>query len=165
MPKGGRRAGAGRKPGAAWAGRGRSVVLGMDGQRKAPRRSEELPPAVSGEVKEGLLAAPYWLSEGAKGCWERWAGEAIAERTLTPATAAGFTLMCQRADYVAKLGVRIDTLGADTQDAVPYLNIYSNMSQKLETSLARFKLTAFGKPATSDKPKAAANPWGEVAAK
>ncbi len=159
MAKGGYRAGAGRKPGPKQA-----VVLGMNGKRQRDR-SAELPPAVADDVKAGLLAAPYWLPEAAKGYWERWAPEAVAERTLTPATAAGFTELCQRADYVGKLAVKIGTLGADTQDALPYLGLYDRMSQKLETSLARFKLTAFGKPATSDKPKASANPFSMVASK
>lgn len=141
------------------------MVLGLDGQRQEKQGGSELPPAVSEEAKEGLLVAPDWLADGARGYWAIWAPEAIAERTLTPATAAGFALMCQRADYVAKLGVRIDMLGPATQDAVPYLSIYSNMSQKLEVSLGKYRLTAFGKPATSDKPKAAANPWAQVAAK
>ena len=161
MPRGGRRIGAGRKPGAKSA-----IVLGLDGVRKPqPPRIETLPPAVSDDVKEGLLRAPYWLPEGAKGYWERWAPEAIVERTLTPATAAGFTEMCNRADYVGKLAVRIATLGADTQDALPYLSLYDRMAKSLEGSLHRFKLTAMGKPATSDKPKAVENPWAQVAAK
>lgn len=165
MPKGGRRNGSGRKPGAAW--NGRAVVLGLDGARQpqGPRLKVELPPAISADAKEGLLAAPYWLAEGAKGYWERWAPEAVGTRMLTPATAAGFTEMCQRADYVGKLAAKISTLGADTQDALPYLGLYDRMSQKLETSLARFGLTGLGKPMTSDKPKAAANPWASVAAK
>jgi len=164
MPKGGRRIGAGRKPGPAWHGRG--VVLGLDGTRKEHRyRGVELPPAVSGEEREGLLKAPAGLSVGARACWEGWAEQAIAERTLTPATAAGFGQMCERWAYVATIAARIETLGAGTQEAVPYLSIYDRMAQKLEGSLARFKLTAFGKPATSDKPKAAVNPWAAVAGK
>ena len=164
MPKGGRRAGAGRKPGAAW--NGRAVVLGLDGTRQPrPKLAEPLPPAVAETVKEGLLTAPYWLPEGAKGYWERWAGQALEERTLTPSTAAGFIEVCTRADYVGKLAVKIATLGPDTQDALPYLNLYDRMSKSLESSLARFKLTAFGKPATSDKPAAVVNPWAQVAAK
>lgn len=165
MPKGGRRNGSGRKPGAAWNGRG--VVLGLDGARKpqGQRLKQELPTAISSEAKKGLSAAPYWLPEAAREYWERWAPEAMATRMLTPATAAGFTELCQRADYVGKLASKISTLGADTQDALPYLGLYDRMSQKLETSLGRFGLTGLGKPATSDKPKAVANPWGEVAAK
>jgi hypothetical protein len=89
----------------------------------------------------------------------------VAERTLTPATAAGFGQMCERWAYVSVIAARIETLGAGTQEAVPYLSVYDRMAQKLEGSLARFKLTAFGKPATSDKPKPAANPWEQVAAK
>ncbi len=160
MPAGGRRPGAGRKPGAAWGGR---KVLGHDGQLKPIRqRGEPLPPAISQEAQGSLLSAPYWLPEGARGYWERWAPHAIEARTLTPATAAGFTEVCQRADYVTKLANRIGTLGADTQEAIPYLAIYDRMSQRMETSLARFMLTAFGKPATSDKPAAAENPWAKV---
>lgn len=165
MPKGGRRNGAGRKPGAAWSGKG--VVLGLNGERRTqgPRLKEELPPALSVEAKEGLLAAPYWLPEGAKGYWERWAPEAFAVRILTPATAAGFTELCQRADFVGKIAAKISLLGPDTQDALPYLGLYDRMSQKLETSLVRFGLTGLGKPATSEKPAAQVNPFAALAAK
>ncbi len=161
MPRGGARPGSGPKP-----KRREAVVLGLDGQRqKMGPKPDGLPPAVDGETKEALLVAPYWLTEAARGYWERWAVQALAERTLTPSTAAGFVELCQRADYVGKLAFKIASLGADTQDALPYLNLYDRMSRSLETSLARFKLTAFGKPATSDKPKAAENPWAQVVAK
>ena len=58
---------------------------------------------------------------------------------------------------------RIALLGAGTQDAVPYLSLYARLEMRLDALLARYRLTAFGKPVTSDQPKPAANPWGEIA--
>ncbi len=165
MPKGGRRIGSGRKPGKAWAGRG--VVLGLDGirQLQPPVPPQDLPPAISAAAKTGLLRAPTKLHPDAGVYWELWAQEAIDLRMLTPATAAGFAEVCQRAAFVGKIGDKIEMLGADTQDAIPYLGLYDRMAQKLEVSLARFGLTAFGKPVTSDKPKPVESPWAQVAVK
>ena len=51
---------------------------------------------------------------------------------------------------------------AGTHDAMPYLALYVRLAQRLDASLARFKLTASGKPASSDRPKVE-NPWSRVA--
>ncbi len=158
MPRGGRRVGAGRKPALQPSG----IVLGMNGQRR--QASTPTAPAVSGDEREALLQAPDDLPELARHCWLTYAGHAVAERTLTPATAAGFRQCCQQWAYVAEIDARIQHLGAATQDAQPYLMQYIRLSQRLDASLARFKLTAFGKPVTTDKPKPAANPWAQVAA-
>lgn len=61
------------------------------------------------------------------------------------------------------LAAKINHLGADTKEAAPYLLSYLKLAQRVDASLARFKLTAFGKPAVSDKPQPAANPWAQVA--
>ena len=138
----------------------------MDGQRQRIRpRAAALPPALSEPEREGLLRAPDGLPPGARACWEAWAASAIAERTLTPSTAVGFAEACRRGAYVADLAAKIDRLGAETQEALPTLVLYDRLAQKLEGSLARFKLTAFGKPATSDQPQPKANPWEQLAAK
>ena len=160
MPRGGYRQGAGRKP------VGGGVVLGLDGKRQRARyRGVELPPAVAGEDRERLVVPPKGIGKASAAFWRLWAPRAVEERTLTPSTAVGFVETCQRAAYVAALAKRIEHLGPATKEAVPYLMLYDKMAQKLEGSLSRFKLTAMGKPATSDKPKAAANPWEQLAAK
>jgi hypothetical protein len=157
MPRGGRRPGAGRKPGRPKGG----VVLGMDGSRQV--RGAELPPAVPVEVRAGLMEPPGDLVEAARVCWRAWAEFALSERTLTPATAAGFRHLCIQMAVVQALDDRIAVLGVATQDALPYLAARRGQAIQLAASLKDFKLTAFGKPATSEKPMKAANPFGQVA--
>jgi hypothetical protein len=60
---------------------------------------------------------------------------------------------------------RINHLRADTKEASSYLQTFLKLSQRVDSSLARFKLTALGKPAVSDKPKADANPWAALGGK
>ncbi len=98
----------------------------------------------------------------AKACWTRWAPAALEKRTLTLATAFGFRELCEKAAVVGALRDRIALLGAATQDALPYLKELRGQAQALNVSLKEFKLTAFGKPETSEKPKAAANPWASL---
>lgn len=155
MPRGGQRVGAGRKP------KGYRVVVPMVGHR-APVRPE-LPPVDTGE-RAGLLKAPEDLPEDVRKVWHHWAEHAIAERTLTTSTAAGFRQFCQQWAYLDSVVAKIAHLGANTTEAAPYLRLFLNLSQRLDGSMARFKLTALGKPAVSDKPKAAANPWAALKA-
>jgi hypothetical protein len=112
-----------------------------------------------------LLESPADLSVEAQSVWLKWAALALAERTLTPATAAGFRELCQQSGLLAVTLARIQLLGPASKEADPYLKTYIKLAQRLDGSLARFKLTAFGKPATSDKPKAAANIWAQVVGK
>lgn len=157
MARGGPRAGSGRKP-----RHHDGVVLVMPAR---PGRVVPATPMLEPEEVAGLLTAPAELQDSAKAIWGQWANHAIAERTLTPATAAGFGQLCQQWVYLSMLVGKIDHLGVDTKEAAPYLLSYLKLAQRLDNSLARFKLTAFGKPAISEKPKTAANPWAQVAAK
>lgn len=109
-----------------------------------------------------LLVAPDGVSLEVQAIWAQWAPHAIAERTLSSATAAGFRQLCQHWVYVAALAKKIDHLGPDTKEATGYLLTYLKAGQRLDTLLARFKLTAFGKPAIAEKPKPKANPWAAV---
>jgi len=154
MPRGGSRPGSGAKPGPR-----KGIVLGLNGVRQRSRTAP-LPPALSVDEASSLLKAPTDLSAGAQACWTAYAGHALAERTLTPATAGGFRQFCEQWAFLGDLSSRIQVLGAATKEADPYLKTYVRLSQRLDASLARFKLTAFGKPATSEKPKPVANPWG-----
>ena len=137
------------------------VVLGMDGSRRGA--GSELPPAIPAEVRAGLLEPARHLPEPVKACWRELAPRAIEERTLVPATEAGFVELCLRLANVRALDSRIELLGIGTQDSLPYLKERRGQSAQLATSLKDFKLSAFGKPATSDKPKPAANPWAALA--
>lgn len=158
MARGGRRAGAGRKPGPP-----KAVVLGLDGVRRPGR--VDLPPAASAEERESLLEPPTLLSEDARAGWEAYAATAISLNTLHSSTVAGFIEFCERWAYVQALDERIRYLGRATQEALPYLRERKSAAALLGQSLKDFKLTAFGKPVTSEKPKVAANPWAQVAHK
>lgn len=152
MPRGGRRAGAGRK-----GGDGKAVVIGMDGNRRAP--SADLPPAMTPEERQGLLDPPPDLTAAERACWKVWAPRAIQRDTLVPANEPGFRELCSRMATVKALDAKIDLVGRDTLDALPFLKERRGWAKDLNTSLKDFKLTAFGKPETSGKPKAAANPF------
>lgn len=153
---GGSRPGAGRKP---WKKGESANVFGMDGKP----HDAGLPPPVSSVDNQALRKPPSDLSASAKTFWKRWAALALANRTLTAATAFGFRELCEKAATVAALRGRIALLGAATQDALPYLKECRGQAQALNVSLKEFKLTAFGRPETSEKPKPAANPWAAVA--
>lgn len=159
MASGGARIGAGRKPGST---KGR--LLGVAGQALTGHRVHPpLPPAVSGEEREKLVEPPASLFPGAAAFWREYAPQAVAERTLTPATAAGFRKLAREWAYAESLAERIEHLGAGTQEALPYLREFRGYTGRLDISLKSFKLSAFGKPATSDKPKPAENPWAALA--
>lgn len=153
MPRGGRRPGAGRKP------KQTAVVLGMDGNRLPA--TPQLPPAVSEAERDGLLEPPTDLQDSAKACWRAWAAQALEERTLTPATEPGFRELCLRMANVKALDERILLLGVGTQDSLPYLRERRGQAAQLNVSLKDFKLSAFGKPMTSDIPAPAfrTNEW------
>lgn len=158
MARGGRRIGAGRKPGT------KNESLGVPRIHRFPSRTPPPPPAAP--VESGpLLEPPDELESAAQDVWRKYAGYALGERTLTEATATGFREFCQQWVYVRELDKTIQRLGAGTKEAEPYFRTYLKLVQRLDSSLARFKLTAFGKPAAPEKPKAAANPWAQVAAK
>lgn len=160
MPRGGFRVGAGRKKEPK-----SGVVLGMDGNRRvgAPV-SVPAAPALTDEEQASLLEPPADLkSERARGFWTFAAPHAIRQRTLTQAEVPGFRQLCTQWAFIEDLVVRLDLLGPATKDADAAMKSYVRLSQRLDASLARFKLTAFGKPAVAEKPKAAANPWGAIA--
>lgn len=112
-----------------------------------------------------LLEPPADLSESAQGVWRDYARFAIEQMTLTTATRAGFRQFCQQWAYLAELDTVIQGMGAGNKDAASHMRLYLNLAQRLDSSMARFKLTACGKPAVQPKPKAAVNPWAKVAGK
>ncbi len=132
----------------------------MDGTRRAT--APDLPPAVPVEAQSSLRTPPADLTAAAQACWRAWADRALAERTLTPATVPGFRELCLRMAMVRAIDDRIAVLGIATQDALPYLKERRGQAGQLAVSLKDFKLTAFGKPATTETPKATANPWASV---
>lgn len=127
------------------------------------------PAAPPVEISDGERAAlckpPKGLSGAEHAAWTRFAEQALAERTLTPTTVPGFVELCRQSAYVSEIDATIQRLGIGTKEAEPYLKQYVRLAQRYDASLARFKLTAFGKPVAAEKPKQAANPWAQVARK
>jgi hypothetical protein len=137
----------------------------MDGRRQdlEPLMGREAPPAENVDLLE---VPPSGLTAGQRTCWRLWAPQAIAQQTLVPSTALGFRELCEQ--YVMKdsLAKRITRLGPCSSDAERLLKSYVKLAQRLDATLARFKLTAMGKPAdraAGARATAAASPWAEVA--
>ena len=69
----------------------------------------------------------------------------------------------RNAGLFARDGV-IEKVGPTTKRAEGYLRTYVKLAQRLDNTLARFKLTSFGKPADgAGVRKPVANPWAAVA--
>lgn len=168
MPKGGARTGAGRKP------------IGLTAIR--PRRKPEIVALQSiegGRIDDGVSSVPPEdLSSTEKAFWQRNAGRAIAQGTLTSRTAEAFRLLCEldeerRAvkatidrDGRTFIKVTVDGAGQEHQElkAHPLKGDYSRLSKQVENLMARFKLAPFGKAEATIKSKTVqANPWGAVA--
>lgn len=156
MPRGGARPGAGRKPKARPA-----TVLGMDGRRFPLLPADAVP--VRDEAVMALADPPADLPPAQQAIWTQYAPAAIEQRTLVPATVMGFRQLCEQTAMAAVLAARIEKVGAASKRAGDPLRHYVRLAQRLDASLARFKLTSFGKPAdgkASTQP--AANPWVQV---
>lgn len=156
MPRGGFRVGAGRKPGPRSA-----VVLGMDGVR---RIEAVVSPHVPTTDDFGLLVAPRDLPRDQVKYWTRYAPLALAQRTLIPAHVPGFRELCEQAAFKDGLAKQIRKLKPESDDASDILRHYEKLVQRLDATLARFRLTGFGKPAESAGAarKTTASPWAAV---
>jgi len=159
MGWGGARVGAGAKP-----KNKPGKVVGMDGKPRA----DVLPPSMQTTAAadppapaEGLATPPADLSERRKAFWIEWAPRAIAAGTLIDATVLGFRELSEQ--YV----IKCDLAKAVDDKAPGYvesLKLWAKVTQRVDASMARFKLTAFGKPESTKHQKTAANPWAAVAA-
>lgn len=153
MPKGGLRIGAGRKP------KGPPKVVGMDG------RALVAPPGPSLEVAaaEPIAQPPEGMREAEAAVWLALAPLAVAQQTLVPATVRGFRELCEQAVMKQQIADAIAAAGASTSGMDALLRHYAKLAQRFDQSLARFRLTAAGKPeAAASKPKKA-SPWAVTA--
>lgn len=166
MGRGGRRPGAGAKPGSKpKISRKRADVVNMKGEPVAV-----LPPVLADELHEhkgevGLLEPPddLGLSEVATVAWRRLAPYAIAERTLTPSRTPGFAKLCEEWAYCAAFEKRIGEIGVAAAESDRLLKRLNDYKKQLKASLGDFNLRSFGKPAAPEKPKATANPFAKLA--
>jgi hypothetical protein len=103
-----------------------------------------------------LAEPPADLSAARQAFWKEWAPRAIAEGTLTAATVLGFRELSEQYVVKADLATVVEARGPSWDDA---LKLWLKATQRLDSSMARFKLTAMGKAAAPTKAKPAANPW------
>lgn len=160
MARGGKRSGAGRKPGPQ-----RAVVLGMNGSR---RDAFALPPVAEVAIPsdpDGLLCPPADLLPADADVWRKLAPLALTERTLSPSRAAGFRVLCRRWVYCAELDARVRVVGIATSEADRLLKRLENWEKLLNASIGDFSLRSFGKPAPVDKPKPSVSKWAAVGGK
>ena len=114
---------------------------------------------------ELLEVPPSDLPAPQRAFWRLWAPHAIAQQTLVPSTVAGFRELCEQHAMKTSLAKKINRLGTCSADAERLLKHYEKLAQRLDATLARFKLTAFGKPeagAGARRVSSAAGQWAEV---
>lgn len=159
MPRGGSRPGAGRKPKTA-------KVVGMDGKPRA----DVLPPSMQGTVaatatvtapdsQPSLIEPPADLSEPRKAFWREWAPQAIAAGTLTEETVLGFRELAEQYVIKANLATAVENQAPGWGES---LKLWIKATQRVDSSMARFKLTALGKSAPPKPKTASSNPWASV---
>ena len=136
----------------------------------APVSAEEAaallePPADLPDVSASP-ALPGMILTSQRAYWLRWAPHAVDQRTLTPATAAGFRELCEVAAFKEDVAVRLQKFGSDGKSGAERMKQYTRLSQRLDACLGRFKLTAYGKPMDGggSSKKAPSNPWAQVGA-
>lgn len=149
--------GAGRKPGKKPA-----IVLGMDGARRPEVQTQGEVPEVS---LAGLSEPPADLSVKRKEFWRLWAPRAVQEGTLLPSRVLGFRQLVAQLEMVEDLDKKIMELGTATRDAAEAMKSYVKLAQRLDSTMARYKLTSAGKSETSAKKSTTVNAWAAVAKK
>jgi len=140
------------------------VVLGLDGSRlvvpTVASPASEPEPAVA-----ALVEPPGDLPVDQQAVWRRFAAHAVAQGTLVPATVPGFRELCEQMTFKDAIAAKIAKAPAGRRSDGP-LRHYVKLAQRVDATLARYKLTAFGKPAERDKggKTGKANPFAAVAA-
>jgi hypothetical protein len=150
MARGGARTGAGRP-------RKDSNVVGFPGG--ASIGGSAAPPAPPSDETRALVDPPGDLPDPQQLHWRALAPLAIEQRTLVPATAPGFRELCQLLAFKEELARDMAKFGTGGTR----LKEYTKLSPRVDAALARFKLTAFGKPADGAKHgKPAMNPFAQL---
>lgn len=156
MPRGGARVRAGRKPKGEHPS-GAAVVPFGRGRGGVGRGSAPPAPLVLGVLPDGdLREPPGYLTPPQAHFWRHLAPLAVELGTLTPHTAMGFGELCEQLALKRELAA---------QPAAPATTrLVLQLSQRIDVSLGRFRLTGDGRAAAA--PTAAdaapANPWARV---
>lgn len=166
MPRGGARVGAGRKPNGERAIRQR--VVAMPGIQMPPAwaASSGAVPA-SGVSNSALNQPPEGVVEPAASVWRALAPWAIEQSTLIDATVAGFRELCDQFVIKQALWDHLQTLGIASAEGDRILKRYEKIAQRVDASLARYRLTSFGKAIdqSGKKKPEAQNPWAGLSRK
>lgn len=134
----------------------------MDGVR---RHDGHVAPALAVAAEDAsLLVPPRDLPRDQRKYWVRYAPLAIAQQTLIPAHIPGFRELCEQAAFKDALAKQIRKMKPESPAASETLRHYEKLVQRLDATLARFRLTGFGRPASTSAAarKAAASPWAAV---
>jgi len=171
MAKGGARVGAGRPKGSRNRPRVplSQRVVGFDGRPYQPFVSG---PAPKDALSSPLAEPPADLPEKCAAEWRKWAPHAVSQGTLVPATVQGFRQLAELSVMTEEVSAAIREWREEKNGYVmsgaawapqPLIQRYSWLAQRLEAAMARYRLTAQGKPEPSAvaKPKAA-SPWALV---
>lgn len=125
-----------------------------------------------------LAVAPDELREEFRPFWNSWAKVAIERETLNEATACGFMELCELHHEKGQIKATLDEQGrtyvkpipdpdggmSHELKAHPLMSKYLQLAKQVDSMMARFKLTAFGKPEVGGKKRpAATNAWANVA--
>ena len=135
------------------------------------------PEAVSAAaVPLASVECPPGIPEEQQAVWAMLAPLAVERRTLTPATALAFRDLCeaiivkrellaiiQKDGYtISKVTLQMDESGGGVQlmepKAHPLLSQFRGLMQRVETGLARFRLTGDGKAIEADQEPKALSP-------
>lgn len=119
-------------------------------------------PAVQGVEADALKVPPPDLPEGQQPYWRRLAPIAIAQGTLVDSTTPGFRELCELLLFKDEVSLRLQRFGSDGKSGAERLRNYGRLARQADATLARFKLTAFGKPAVSTNKPAAGNPFAAL---
>jgi hypothetical protein len=91
---------------------------------------------------------PDDLASDARAVWDQLAPHALQARTLTPATAVAFRLLCQNIVLERLYASSVDKGGAN----------HRGLIQRVDAELAAFSLRPFGKPIYEADAEQPANP-------
>jgi hypothetical protein len=115
------------------------------------------PPVNVPDSDADLLVPPDDLPEDQRECWRLYAPLAIERQTLTQATVPAFRLLCELHAKKTMVSGMVD------KGALGGLRVFMQLAKQVENLMGRFCLAPFGKAANPNKPKAAPNPWAQIA--
>jgi len=107
-----------------------------------------------------LLVAPMWMPDSHRALWVMLAPAAIAQQTLTAQKVTGLAELCGAMAIKRDIEASLSQLSAGSPEWVVMLTQHAKYAQRVESGLARFRLTGDGRPdAAAAKKATVKNPW------